>query len=164
MANRKGKSGSSDRFYLLGLQNHCRQWLKHGIKRCLLLGRKAMTNLDSILKSRDISLLTKVPIIKAMVFPVVTYGCDSWTTKNAECWRIAAFKFWCWRRLFRSLGVQEIKSVNPKGNQPWIFIGRADAEAPIVCPPDEKIWLIGIDPDGWKFKRKKRKRWQRMRW
>ena len=71
------------------------------IKRCLLLGRKAMTNLDSILKSRDITLPTKVHLVKGLVFPVVMYGCESWTTKKAECWRINAFELWCWRRLLR---------------------------------------------------------------
>ena len=73
----------------------------HEIKRCLLLGRKAMTNLDSILKSRDITLSTKVHLVKAMVFPVVMYGCESWTTKKAKCQRIDAFELWCWRRLLR---------------------------------------------------------------
>ena len=73
----------------------------HEIKRCLLLGRKAMTNLDSILKSRDITLSTKVHLVKAMVFPVVMYGCESWTVKKAECRRIEAFDLWCWRRLLR---------------------------------------------------------------
>ena len=71
----------------------------HEIKRCLLLGRKVMTNLDSILKSRDITLPTKVHLVKATVFPVVTYGCESWTIKKAECQRINAFELWCWRRL-----------------------------------------------------------------
>ena len=73
----------------------------HEIKRRLLLGRKDMTNLDSILKSRDITLSTKVHLVKAMVFPVVMYGCESWTIKKAECWRIYAFELWCWRRLLR---------------------------------------------------------------
>ena len=73
----------------------------HEIKRCLLLGRKVMTNLDSILKSRDITLLTKAHLVKAMVFPVVMYGCESWTVKKAECWRMDAFELWCWRRLLR---------------------------------------------------------------
>ena len=73
----------------------------HEIKRCLLLGRKAMNNLDSILKSRDITLPTKVHLVKPMVFPVVMYGCESWTKKKAECQRIDAFKLWCWRRLLR---------------------------------------------------------------
>ena len=71
----------------------------HGMKRCFLLGRKAMTNLDSILKSRDIALPTKVHLVKAMVFPVVIYGCENWTIKKAECRRIDAFELWCWRRL-----------------------------------------------------------------
>jgi len=73
----------------------------HEIKRCLLLGRKAMNNLDSILKSRDITLSTKVHLLRAMVFPVVMYGCESWTIKKAECQRIDAFELWCWRRLLR---------------------------------------------------------------
>ena len=73
----------------------------HEIKRCLLLGRKVMTNLDSILKSRDITLPTKVHLVKALVFPVVVYGCESWTVKKAECRRIDAFELWCWRRLLR---------------------------------------------------------------
>ena len=73
----------------------------HEIKRCLLLGRTAITNLDSILKNRDITLSTKVRLVKVMVFPVVTYGCESWTIKKAECQRIDAFELWCWRRLLR---------------------------------------------------------------
>ena len=73
----------------------------HEIKRHLLFGRKAMTNLDSVLKSRDITLLIKIHIVKAVVFPVVMYGCESWTIKKAECWRIDAFELWCWRRLLR---------------------------------------------------------------
>ena len=102
MANRWGNNGNSDRLYFLGLRNCSRE-----IKRCLLLGRKAMTNLVSILKSRDITLLTKVHLVKAMVFPVVMYGCESWTIKKAEHWKIDAFelrcsvlgvlwKDWCW--------------------------------------------------------------------
>ena len=78
----------------------------HEIKRCLLLGRKVMTNLDGIFKSRDITLPTKVRLVKAMVFPVVMYGCESWTVKKAERRRIAAFELWCWRRLLESLGLQ----------------------------------------------------------
>ena len=79
----------------------------HEIKRCLLLGRKVMTNLDSILKSRDITLPTKVHLVKAMVFPIVMCGCESWTMKKAERQRIDAFELWCWRRLLRVLGLQE---------------------------------------------------------
>ena len=96
------------------------------IKRHLLLERKAMTNLDSILKSRDITLLTKVHLVKAIVFPVIMYGCVSWTIKKAEHQRIDAFELWCRRRL---LNCKEIKPVNSKGNQSWIFFGRTDADA-----------------------------------
>ena len=101
------------------------------------------------IKNKDITLLTKVYIIKAVVFPVVMYWCESWTIKKAEHQRIDAFELWCWRRLESPLACKEIKSVNPKGNQPWIFIGRTDAEAksPILWPPDAKNWLIGKDPD-----------------
>ena len=92
------------------------------IKRRLLLGRKAMRNLDRIFKSRDIILLTKVHIVKAVVFPVVRCKYASWTIKKAECWRIDAFGLLCWRRLKNPLDCKEIKPINPKGNQPWIFI------------------------------------------
>ena len=87
----------TERFHFGGLQNHC----SHKIKRHLLLGRKVMTNLDSILKIGDITLPTKVRLVKAMVFPVIMYGCESWTIKKAECQRIDAFELWCWRRLLR---------------------------------------------------------------
>jgi len=100
MANRWGNNGNSERLYSLGFQNHCSD-CSHEIKRCLLLGRKAMMNSDSTLKSRDITLPTKVCIVEAMVFPVVMYGCESWTIKKAEHWRIDAFELWCWRRLLR---------------------------------------------------------------
>ena len=84
-----------------GLQNHCNGDCSHEIKRCLLIGRKVMTNPDSILKNRDITLPTKVHLVKDMVFPVIMYGCESWTIKKTECWRIDAFELWCWRRLLR---------------------------------------------------------------
>ena len=90
----------------------------HEIKRHLLPGRKVMINLDSILKSRDITLPTKVHIVKATVFPVVMYGCENWSIMKAECQRIDAFELWCWRRLESPLDCKEIKTVNPKGNQP----------------------------------------------
>ena len=112
----------------------------HDIKRHLLPGRKAMTNLDSVLKSIDITLLTKVCLVKAMGFPVVMYGCESWTIKKAQCLRIDAFKLWYWRRLLDS---KDIKPVNPKRNQSWIFIGK--------------------DPDAGKTEGRGRG-WQRMRW
>ena len=85
--------------------------------RRLLLGRKAMTNPDSILKSRDITLPIKIHLVKAMVFPVVMYGCESWTVKKAECRRIDCFELWCWRRLESPLDCKEIQPVHPKGNQ-----------------------------------------------
>ena len=95
------KSRNSDRLYFWGSDISAEGDCSHEIKRCLLLGRKAMTNLDSILKSRDIALPTKVRLVKAMVFPVVMYGCESWTIKKAECRRIDAFELWYWRRLLR---------------------------------------------------------------
>ena len=108
--------------------------------RGLLLERKVMTNLDSILKSRDITLPTMVHIVKSLVFPVVTYGCESWTIKKAEYRRIDAFELWCWRRLLRVLDCKEVQSVYPKGDQSWVFIERTDAEGetPILWPPDAK--------------------------
>ena len=90
----------------------------HEIRRQLLLGRKVMTNLDSVLKSRDFTLLTKVHIVKAIIFPLVMYGCENWTIKKTECQRINAFELWCWRRLLSPLDSKEIKPVNLKGNQP----------------------------------------------
>ena len=101
MANRWGSNENHDRLYIPGLQNHCRGECCHEIKRRLLLGRKVMANLDSILKSRDITLPTKSHLVKAMVFPVVLYGCDIWTIKKAEHQRIDAFELWYWRRLLR---------------------------------------------------------------
>ena len=91
-ANRWGKNRNSEKLYFLGLQNHCIWWCSHEIKRCFLLGRKAMTHLDSILKSRDITVSTKIHLVKAMGFPVITYKCESWTTKMAEHWKIDALK------------------------------------------------------------------------
>ena len=113
----------------------------HEIKRRLLLGRKAMTNLDSIFKSRDIALPTKVRLVKAMAFPVVMYGCESWTVKKAERRRIDAFELWCWRRLLRvPLDCKEIQPVHSEGDQPWDFFGRndAEAEASVLWPPHAK--------------------------
>ena len=102
----------------------------HEITSRLLLGRKVMTNLDSIFKSRDITLPTEVHLVKAMVFPLVMYGCESWTVKKAECQRIDAFELWCWRRLLNSpLDCKEIQPVHPEGDQPWDFFGRNDAKA-----------------------------------
>ena len=134
--------------------------------RCLFLGKKAMTNLDSILKSRDITLPTKVCPVKAMVFPGVMYGCESWTLKKAEHWRN-----WCFwtvvleKTLESPLECKEVQPVHPKGSQSWIFIGRTDAkaEAPILWPPHVKNWplkntLMLGKAEG------RRRGWQRMRW
>ena len=101
MANRWGNNGNSERLYFGGSKITTDGDCNQEMKRCLLLGSKAMTNLHSILKSRDITLPTKVCLVKAMVFPVVMYGCESWSVKKAECQRIDAFELWCWRRLLR---------------------------------------------------------------
>ena len=125
-----------------------------------------MTNLDSALKSRNITLPTEICLVKATVFPVVTYGCESWTIKKAECWRIAAFELWCWRILLRVSDRKEIQPVHPKGNQPWIFIGRTDAEveSPILghlmwrADSLEKTLMLG------KIEGRRRRGQWRMRW
>ena len=127
----------------------------------LLLRRKALTNIHIVVKSRDITLPTKIHIVKVMVFPALIYRCESWTTKKVECQRIDAFKLWCCRRL------KGIKPVNPKGYQSWIFIGRTDAEAevPIFCPPEAKSWLTGNKTLMLgKTEGKRRRGQQRMRW
>ena len=121
----------------------------HEIKKGLLLGRKVMTNLGSILKSRDITLPTKVHLVEAMVFPVVICGCESWTVKKAEHQRMDAFELWCWRKLVRvpwtarRSNQSVLKEISPGCS--W----RTDAEAetPILWPPHAKSWLIGKDPD-----------------
>ena len=141
------------RFIFLGSKITADSDCRHEIKSRLHLGRKAMTNLDSVLKSKDLTLPTNVLIVKAMVFPVIMYRCESWTIK--EGW---ALKNWCFqivvleKTLESLLDSKEIKTVNPKGNQPWIFIGRTDAEAeaPIPWPPDMKNWLTGKDSDAGK--------------
>ena len=116
------------------------------------------SRLDSILKSRNIILLTKVHIVKAILFPVVMYGCESWTVKEAECWRIDAFELWCWRRLLRVPWTAKRSNQSIlKKNQSWIFIRRTDAEAPILRPPDAKNWLTGKDPNAGKDWRQEEK-------
>ena len=128
----------------------------HEIERRLHLGRKAMTNLDNMLKKQRYYFLTKVCIVKAIVLPVVMYECESWTIKKAECQRIDAFKLWCWRRLLRVPWTRGDQT-NHKGNEPWTFIGRTDAEVPILWPPDSKNWLIRKDPDAGIEGRRKRR-------
>ena len=122
----------------------------HEVKRHLLLGRKVMTHMDSILKSRDITLWAKVRLVKAMVFPVVMYGCDSWTVKKAECRIIDAFELWCWRRLLRVPWTARrpnqsiLKEISPGCSLEGLML---KLKLPILQPPDVKSWLTGKDPD-----------------
>ena len=137
--------GNSVRLYFVGSKITADGDCSHEIKRRLLLGRKVMANLDSIFKSRDTTLPTKVHLVKAVVFPVVVYGCESWTVKKAEHWRTDAFELWCWRRLLRVPWTARrsnqsiLKEISP-GND-------AKAETPILWPPHVKSWLIGKDSD-----------------
>ena len=149
MVNRWGNSVNSS--WLFGSKSTADGDCSHEIKRHLLLGRKVMANLDSILKSRDITLSTKVHLVEAMVFPVVMYGFESWTIKKAERRRIDAFELWCWRRLLRVPWTAR-RCNHPEGDQSWVFIGRTVVEAltPILWPPDTKSWLIWKDPDAGK--------------
>ena len=145
-------------FIFLGSKINADCDCSHEIKRCLLLGRKVVTNLDSILKSRDITLPTKVHLVKAVVFPVVMYGYESWTIKKPEHARM----FWTVvleKTLESLLDRKEIQPVHPNGNQSWIVIGRTDAEAetPIFWPPDSKNWLVGRDPNAGKDWRREEK-------
>ena len=107
---------------------------------------------------------TKAHLVKAMVFPVVKYGCESWTIKKAEHWRIDAFELWFWRRLLRVPWTARRSNQSILKEMSWIFIGRTDAEALILWPPEVKNWLIGKDPDAGKDGRQERRGWQRMRW
>ena len=142
------RNGNGDRHYFGGgskitVDGDC----SHEIKRCLLLGPKATTNLDSILKSRHITWPTKVCLVKAMVFPVIMYGCESWTTKKAEHWRIDAFELWCWRRLWEFLGLQGdhqsiLNEISPEYS--------LEAETPIVWPPNCKELTHWKNPDAGK--------------
>ena len=151
MANRREKVEAGTDFVFLGSKIAVDGDYSHKLQRHLLLGRKALTNLDSTLP-------TKVQMVKAMVFPVVAYRCESWTIKKTECQ-----KNWCFqivvleKSLVSPLDSKEIKSVNFKGNQPWIFTGRTDAEAPILWPPDVKSWPIGKDRDAGKDWRQEEK-------
>ena len=150
MANRWGNSGHSGWLYFGGLLNHTNGDCSHEIKRCLLLGRKVMTNLDSILKSRDITLPIKVHLVKAMVFPVVMYGCESWTKKKAEHQRIDAFELWCWGRLLRVPGTERrsnqsiLKEISPGYSLEGLMLKLK------LWPPDAKSRLIWKDPDAGK--------------
>ena len=129
----------------------------HEIRRCLLLGRKVMTSLDSILKSRDVTLPTMVCLVKAMVFPVVMYGCE--TIKKAEHWRTDLWTVVLEKTLESPLDCKESQPVHPKGEESWEFIGRTDVEAetPILLPPNAKSWFIWKDPDAGKDWRREKK-------
>ena len=146
MANSWGNNENGDRLHFGGSKITSDGDCSHEIRRRLLLGRKAVANLNSILKSRDITLPTKVCLVKAMAFPVVMWEVDykeSWMLKNWCFWTVVLEK-----TLQSPLNCKEIKPVNPKRNQPWIFIGRTEAEAEtaILWPPDAKNWFIGKDP------------------
>ena len=167
MGNRWGNSGNSGRLYFGSVQITTDGDWSHEIKRYLLLGRKAMSNLDSILKSRDITLPTKVRLVKAVVFPVVMYGCESWTIKKADHWRIDAFELWCWRRLLRVPWTARrsnqsiLKEISPECSLEGLMLKlqlqyfghlmrRADSF--------EKTLMLG------KTEGERRRGWQRMRW
>ena len=166
MASRWGNNGNGDRLYFLGLQNHCRWWLQP-YKRCLLLGRKAMTNLDSILKSRAITLPAKVHLINAVVFPVVMYGCESWTMKKAERRRIDAFELWCWRRFLRVPRTARwsnqsvLKEISPEYSLEGLMLKlKLRYFCHLMRRTDslEKTLMLG------KIECRRRRGWQRMRW
>ena len=141
MANRWGNNGNSDRLFFFGSKITANGGCSHEIKRCLFLGRKVMTNLGSILKGRDITLPTKVHLVKAMIFPVVMYGCESWTIKKAQHQRIDAFELWYWRRLLRVPWTARrsnqsiLKEISPVCS---LAGTDAKAETPILWPPDVK--------------------------
>ena len=138
----------------------------HEIKRRLLLGKKAMTNIDSVLKSRDISLLTKVHLVKVMAFPVVMYGCENSTIRKSECWRIDAFELWCWRRLLgvpwteKKSNQSILKEISPDYSLEGLMLKLMFQ----YFDHDVKNWLIWKDNDAGKIESGRRKGRQRMRW
>ena len=165
MANRWGNNGNSDRLFF-GLHNHHRWWLQPWNEKTLAPGRNVITNLDSILKSRDIILPTKVHLVKAMVFPVVMYGCESWTVKKAERRRIDAFELWCWRRLLRVPWTARrsnqsiLKEISPEYSLEWLMLKlKLQYFGHLMRGTDslEKTLMLG-KTEG------RRRGWQRMRW
>ena len=166
MANRWGNNRNSDRLYFGGSKITAEGDSSHKIKRCMLLGRKAMTNLDSILESRDITLPSKFRLFKAMVFPVVMYECESWTVKKAECWRIDAFELWCWRRLLQvpwtaSRSNQSILKISPGCSLKGLMLKlKLQYFGHLMRRTDslEKTLMLG------KIEGRRRRGWQRMRW
>ena len=166
MANRWGNNGNSERLYILGLQITTDGDCSHEIKRHLLLGRKAMTNLDSIFKSRDSTLLTKVCLVKDIVFPVVMYGCESWNTEKAERQRIDAFEWWCWRRLLRvpwtarRSNQSNLKEISREYSLEGLMLKlKLQYSSHLMWGTDslEKILMLG------KIEGRRRRGWQRMR-
>jgi len=159
-------NGNSDRLHFLGTKITADGDCSHEIKRCLLHGRKAMTKLESILKCRVITLPTKVCLVKAMVFPVVTYECESWTTKKAECQRIDAFELWCWRRLLRVPWTARrsnqsiLKEIGPECSLEGLMLKLKLQYFGHVMWTDslEKTLMLG------KTEGRRRRGWQRMRW
>ena len=167
MGNRWGNSGNSGRFYFLGSKITVDGDCSHEIRRCLLLRSKTMTNLDSILKIRDITLPTKVHLVKAMVFPVVMYGCENWTIKKAECRRIDAFELWCWRRLLRvprsarRSNQSILKEISPEYSLEGLVLKlKVQSFGHLLWRTDsfEKTLMLG------KTEGRRRRGWQRMRW
>ena len=167
MAHRWENSGTVRDFIFLGSKITADSDCSHEIKRCLLLGRKAMTNLVSILKSRDITLLTKVHLVKAMVFPVVTYECDNWTIKTTECWRIDAFELCCWKRLLRvpwtarRSNQSVLKEISPEYSLEGLMLKlKLQYFGHLIWRTGslEKTLMLG------KIEGRRRRGWQRMRW
>ena len=151
MANRWGNNGNSERLPIFELQNHCRWWLQPWNWKMFAPCKKSYDQPRQHTKSRNITLPTKVRLVKAMVFPVVMYGCEGWTVKKAEHWIIDVFELW--RRLLRVPWTARRSNQSVlKEIKPGISIGRTDveAEAPILWPPDANIWLTGKDPDAGK--------------
>ena len=166
MVNRWGNNGNSNRLYFGGLQNHCRWWQQPWNWKTLVSWKKSYDQTRQHIKKKRHYLPTKVCVVKAMVFPVVMFGCENWTIKKAECQRIDGIKLWCWGRLLRVLWTaRRYNQSILKGNQSWIFIGRTDAKAetPILKPlmwrtdSFEKTLMLGKIEGG-------RRGWQRMRW
>ena len=167
MGNRWGNSGNSGWLYFLGSKITADGDCSHEIKRCLLLGRKVVTNLDSILKSKDITLPTKVPLVKAMVFPVVMHGCESWTMKKAEHQKIDAFELWYWRRLLRipctvrRSNQSTLKEISPGCSLEGLMLKlKLQYFGHLMWRADslEKTLMLG------KIEGRRRRWWQRMRW
>ena len=169
MTSRWGTSGNSSWLYFGGGGSKITEDgdCSHKIKRCLLLGRKVITNLDSILKSRDITLPTKVHLVKAMVFPVVMYGCESWTIKKTEHWRIDAFELWCWRRPLRvswtSMRSNQsiLKEISPECSFEGLMLKlKLQYFGHLIWRAEsfEKTLMLG------KIEGRRRSGWQRMRW